>query len=162
MSARPWRGTLIFAGTVAAVAATAAARFAGTETTAPNLAGSPAGSSSAVAGGGTSGTASGTAKGAAAPAANGSAVTIVGSTVQTPYGPVQVSVTFNGSSIADVQALQSPNWHGQSVQINAYAIPVLNQEAVAAGSSNINSVSGATFTSDAYKQSLQAAISQHK
>ena len=88
-------------------------------------------------------------------------MTVVGSTVQTRYGPLQLSVTFSGKAIADVQALQYPSWHGESVMINQYAIPQLTQEAVAAGSAKIDSVSGATITSNAYKQSLQAAIDQH-
>lgn len=179
MSTTPWRGTIIFVGGIAAIAATAATRFAGVEgAVAPALAGSGAaaahtstsGTGSAAAGTSTStGTSSSSSSGsanpaatpAAQPAAKGGTVTVVGSTVQTPYGPVQLSVTFNGSKIADVKALQYPNWHGYSVQLNQYAIPQLNQQAVAANSANINGVSGATFTSQAYMQSLQSAIDQH-
>lgn len=177
MSTTPWRGTIIFVGGIAAIAATAATRFAGVEgAVAPALAGSGAAaahtstSGSAAAGTSTStGTSSSSSSGsanpaatpAAQPAAKGGTVTVVGSTVQTPYGPVQLSVTFNGSKITDVKALQYPNWHGYSVQLNQYAIPQLNQQAVAANSANINGVSGATFTSQAYMQSLQSAIDQH-
>jgi len=179
MSTTPWRGTIIFVGGIAAIAATAATRFAGVEgAVAPALAGSGAaaahtstsGTGSAAAGTSTStGTSSSSSSGsanpaatpAAQPAAKGGTVTVVGSTVQTPYGPVQLSVTFNGSKITDVKALQYPNWHGYSVQLNQYAIPQLNQQAVAANSANINGVSGATFTSQAYMQSLQSAIDQH-
>ena len=174
MSTTPWRGTLIFAGGIAAIAATAVTRFAGAD-----LPAGAAGTSAGTAGTATTQTRTGTSSGTAAagsstPAANpaaasngqaassGGAVTIVGSTVQTPFGPVQVSVTFSGSKITNAQALQSPNWHQYSVQINSYAVPVLNQEAVAAGSAQINAVSGATYTSEAYMQSLQAAIDQHK
>lgn len=196
MSTTPWRGTLIFAGGIAAVAATAVARFGGVDAL-TGAVGAPAGTGSSAATStgqtaGTARTATGTTNGKASSSdasatgtsggqgsssgsaastsptatpstapASGGAVTIVGSTVMTRYGPVQVSVTFDGSTISGVQALQSPSWHGESVQINAYAIPVLNQEAVAAGSAQIDSVSGATFTSEAYKQSLQAAIDQH-
>ena len=83
-------------------------------------------------------------------------VTIVGSTVQTRYGPLQLSVTFAGADITAVQALQAPSWHGESRQINAYAIPILTQEAVAADSASIDAVSGATVTTQAYRQSLQS------
>ena len=73
----------------------------------------------------------------------------------------QLQVTFDGTDITDVQALSSPVWHRESEQINAYAIPILVQEAVAADSATIDAVSGATITSDAFRQSLQAAIDQH-
>jgi len=169
MSTTPWRGTLIFAGGIAAIAATAVTRFAGADVAAAGAA-APAGASgttsaAAPAGSSSTGSSAATTDPAATqstppPAASGT-VTIVGSTVQTRYGPVQVSVTFDGSNITDVQALQSPSRHGESVQINAYAIPVLNQEAVAADSAKIDTVSGATITSRAYEQSLQAAIDQH-
>ncbi|WP_235929408.1 FMN-binding protein [Cellulomonas citrea] len=59
-----------------------------------------------------------------------------------------------------MQTLQAPSG-GESSQINAYATPILAQEAVAAGSAAIDTVSGATFTSQAYKKSLQSAIDQH-
>lgn len=174
MSTTPWRGTLIFAGGIAAIAATAVTRFAATD-----LAALAAGTSAGISGTTTTQTRTGTSSGTTAAgstaatanpagtsngqaASSGGTVTIVGSTVQTPFGPVQVSVTFSGSKITDAQALQSPNWHRQSVSINSYAIPQLNQEAVAAGSAQINAVSGATYTSEAYAQSLQAAIDQHK
>ena len=78
--------------------------------------------------------------------------------------PTRIKIGYRdsdtGSDITDVQALQYPSWHGESVQINQYAIPVLDQEAVAADSARIDSVSGATITSQAYKESLQAAIDQ--
>jgi len=176
MSTTPWRGTLIFVGGVAAIAATAVTRFAGADssattglgtlgsgTTSSN--GTHTGGSSSANGSSSSTGSSGTASNPASAAQSGSTggtVTVVGSTVQTPYGPLQLSVTFNGSKIQDVQALQYPSWHGQSVRINQYAIPQLTQEAVAANSSNINGISGATFTSEAYVQSLQAAIDSHK
>ena len=164
MSTQPWRGTLIFAGTLAAIAATAAARFAGAD----GLTGTATTGSSTVAGqsaGTSTGTASGTANGSSASSATGTqsgtttgTKTIVGSTVQTPYGPLQVSVTFTNGKISAVKALQTPNRHGTSVQINAYATPILAQEAVAANSAKIDTVSGATFTSEGYAQSLQSAI----
>lgn len=171
MSTTPWRGTLIFVGGVAAIAATAVTRFAGSDASAaPHLATGSSTAGSATAGTSTTGNGSSTSSGAASNPASTSGtkssstsgtVTVVGSTEQTPYGPLQLSVTFSGSKITAVQALQYPNWHGESVRINQYAIPQLNQQAVAAGSANINGVSGATFTSEAYAQSLQSAIDQH-
>lgn len=82
---------------------------------------------------------------------------VVGSTVQTRYGPVQVQVTFTGAAITAAQALQAPSG-GYSSQVSSFAVPVLSSEAVAAGSANIAAVSGASYTSAGYKQSLQYAI----
>lgn len=82
---------------------------------------------------------------------------VVGSTVQTRYGPVQVQVTFTGTAITAAQALQAPSG-GYSSQVSSFAIPVLSREAVAAGSANIAAVSGASYTSAGYQQSLQYAI----
>ncbi|WP_456846470.1 FMN-binding protein [Cellulomonas sp. P5_C6] len=87
-------------------------------------------------------------------------MTIVGSTVQTRYGPVQVSVTFASGQITDVQALQTPGGHGESIMINQRATPILAQEVVSAQSAHIDTVSGATYTSEAYAESVQSAIDQ--
>jgi uncharacterized protein with FMN-binding domain len=81
-----------------------------------------------------------------------------GSTVNTKWGPVQVQVTISGGKITDVAALQYPNDRGKSVAINAQALPILQSEALTAQSASINTVSGATYTSDGYTQSLQSAL----
>ena len=73
-----------------------------------------------------------------------------------------MQLTVSGGKIADVTALQTPNDRQKSVAINNYAVPVLNSEAVTAQSATIHSVSGATYTSTSYKQSLQSAIDQAK
>ena len=78
--------------------------------------------------------------------------------VETQYGPVQVQITVQGGRIVKARALQHPSGNGQSDQINGYAIPQLDQEAVAAQSAQIDTVSGATFTSGGYRQSLQSAL----
>ena len=80
--------------------------------------------------------------------------------MQTRYGPVQVSVTFTAGQITDVQTLQVPGGHHESVQINARATPILAQEVVDAQSAQIDTVSGATYTSEAYAESVQSAIDQ--
>ena len=51
-----------------------------------------------------------------------------------------------------------PNENGRDQEINAYALPVLRQETLDAQSANIDTVSGATVTSDGYIESLQAAL----
>ena len=78
----------------------------------------------------------------------------------TRWGPVQVRITVQGGKITDSHAVVYPNNNGRDVEINSYALPVLDQEAVQAQSANIDMVSGATVTSGGYLQSLQSAIDQ--
>ncbi len=92
--------------------------------------------------------------------AGGSATSVTGDTAQTQWGPVQVQITVAGGQITDITAVQYPSGNGRDQEINAYALPVLAQEALAAQSANIDHVSGATVTSDGYVQSLQSAIDQ--
>ncbi|MEV0172343.1 FMN-binding protein [Streptomyces sp. NPDC050803] len=91
--------------------------------------------------------------------AEAAARTVTGSVVDTQYGPVQVRITVSGGKITEAEAVQAPSG-GQSTQINGNAVPKLNQAAVAAGSADIDAVSGATYTSNGYKQSLQSALDQ--
>lgn len=81
-----------------------------------------------------------------------------GSVAQTRWGPVQVRITVSGGKITDVTALQVPDGNHRDQQINDYAVPILRQSALAAQSADIDTVSGATVTSDGYRESLQAAI----
>lgn len=83
--------------------------------------------------------------------------TVTGDVAQTQYGPVQVRITVSGGKITKSEAVQAPKG-GLSDQKTAMAVPKLNQEAVAAGNANIDAVSGATYTSTGYKQSLQSAL----
>ncbi|MBK3576940.1 FMN-binding protein [Streptomyces sp. MBT65] len=85
------------------------------------------------------------------------AKTVTGDVVTTEYGPVQVRITVAGGKITKAEAVQAPSG-GTSDQKTALSIPKLNQEAVAAGSANIDSVSGASYTSGGYKKSLQSAL----
>ncbi|MFD5003791.1 FMN-binding protein, partial [Streptomyces mutabilis] len=85
--------------------------------------------------------------------------TLTGSVAQTQYGPVQVRVTVSGGKITGAEAVRAPEG-GQSDQVTAEAVPKLNRAAVAAGSADIDAVSGATYTSAGYKQSLQSALDQ--
>ncbi|MFE9097673.1 FMN-binding protein [Streptomyces sp. NPDC007264] len=83
---------------------------------------------------------------------------VTGSTVQTKYGPVQVRITLTGGRITGATAVQSPSSPARSQEISSMAVPKLNQETLAAQSANIDSVSGASYTSQGYKQSLQSAL----
>ena len=95
-------------------------------------------------------------------ATSGSAAskTYDGDTVQTRWGPVQVRITVVDGKITASEAIVYPNGNHEDEQINSFALPVLNQEAVSAQSASIDMVSGATVTSEGYLSSLQSAIDQ--
>ncbi|HEY5554910.1 MAG TPA: FMN-binding protein [Cellulomonas sp.] len=98
---------------------------------------------------------------AAAPAAStAKSGTFTGATAQTRWGPVQVQIVVANGKITSADAVRYPSGNGNDAQINAYAIPQLNSEAVAASSAKIDMISGATVTSGGYLQSLQNAIDQ--
>lgn len=86
--------------------------------------------------------------------------TVDGPTEENRYGPVQVRVTLAGNQIVDVEALQLPSDRSRSQQISGYAAPTLRLEALQAQSAQIHTVSGASYTSMGYRQSLQAALDQ--
>ncbi|MDQ1708618.1 MAG: hypothetical protein QOG49_3 [Frankiaceae bacterium] len=86
--------------------------------------------------------------------------TVSGQTVDTRYGPVQVQVSLSGATITDIRALQLPSDRRRSAEISQGAEPLLRQEALTAQSARIDTVSGATYTSDGYAQSLQSALDQ--
>jgi uncharacterized protein with FMN-binding domain len=81
-----------------------------------------------------------------------------GSVAQTRWGPVQVTITVVGGRIVDVSVPTYPNGNGRDREINAYALPELTKATLDAQSADIDSVSGATVTSEGYKESLQAAL----
>ena len=85
-------------------------------------------------------------------------VVVNGAVVSTQYGDVQVRVVVTGGHLTDVTALRLTDSSGRSVSISAYAAPILRREALAAGSAHIDSVSGASYTSQAYISSLQSAL----
>ncbi|MGW6404669.1 FMN-binding protein [Streptomyces sp. NPDC055134] len=86
--------------------------------------------------------------------------TVTGSPVQTRYGPVQVELTLNDAKITAARAVQAPGGDPRSQQINADAIPTLIEETLDAQSARIDTVSGATYTSEGYINSLQSALDQ--
>ncbi|MFD3621616.1 FMN-binding protein [Streptomyces sp. NPDC058676] len=112
------------------------------------LATSPAPSSSSSTSSGTTGS-SGSATGTR---------TLTGDSVQTRYGPVQVRATLKNGKLTDVTAVTYPQENPRDQQINAYAVPQLTREALTAQSADIDTVSGATYTSEGYRQSLQSAL----
>ncbi|MDX6278501.1 MAG: hypothetical protein QOJ72_2629 [Nocardioidaceae bacterium] len=104
-------------------------------------------SSSSSSGSGSSGSAS-------------SSKTFTGPSVDTQWGPVQVAITVANGKITAVTVPVYPNGNGKDQEINAYALPILADEAVKAQSANIDMVSGATVTSTGYLKSLQSAIDE--
>jgi hypothetical protein len=101
---------------------------------------------------GTSGTSGSTGGGSGAK-------TIDGSLVDTRYGPVQVEITVANGKVTGVSAIALPSG-GRSGAISNYAAPVLSSEALTAQSATVDIVSGATYTSEGYAQSLQSALDQ--
>ena len=88
--------------------------------------------------------------------------TFTGSVADAYYGLVQVQATIQNGVITDVTFLQYPSDRSTSRYINGQAMPMLTQEAISAQSANVNTVSGATFTSQAFKESLAAALASAK
>jgi uncharacterized protein with FMN-binding domain len=84
--------------------------------------------------------------------------TVDGPVASNEYGDVQVRVTLNGTQIVDVQALQLPHDRSRSARISATAGPILRREALQAQNAQIDLVSGATYTSESYSESLQGAL----
>jgi uncharacterized protein with FMN-binding domain len=85
--------------------------------------------------------------------------TYTGDAEQEPWGTFQVEVTISSGQITDVSVVSEPN-DGHSDRINSIAVPMLTQSVLAAQSTNIDFVSGATWTSESYLTSLQAALDQ--
>jgi uncharacterized protein with FMN-binding domain len=85
-----------------------------------------------------------------------------GSAVDAYYGTVQVKAVVKNGQLADVQFLQYPNNRSNSRYINNQAMPLLTQEAIQAQSAQVDGVSGATFTSEAFVKSLAVALTSAK
>jgi uncharacterized protein with FMN-binding domain len=83
-----------------------------------------------------------------------------GQDFQNQFGDTQVKVTVSGGRITDVQALQLPFDRQRSAEISQYAAPQLHDEVLQAQSAQIDTLSGATYTSDSYAQSVQSALDQ--
>ena len=76
------------------------------------------------------------------------------------YGDIAVKVTISGNKITHVGIATISETDGRSAQIDQYAVPQLEQQVLAAGSTQIDGVGGATFTSEAFVQSLASALSK--
>jgi uncharacterized protein with FMN-binding domain len=99
----------------------------------------------------------GTGQGGEQAGQDAAAGTVLGDAVRTQYGLVQVRLTLTDGRITKAEAVQAPKG-GRSDQVTADAVPRLNRATVTTGTADIDSVSGATYTSTGYKQSLQSAL----
>jgi uncharacterized protein with FMN-binding domain len=88
--------------------------------------------------------------------------TYTGSVADAYYGNLQVAAVIQGGKLTDVQFLQYPSDRSQSQRINSRSSPILRQEAIQAQSANVNIVSGATASSQAFQESLASALTQAK
>lgn len=87
-----------------------------------------------------------------------SVASYTGDVADTRWGPVQVQITVKSRRITASQAVEYPQGNGHDAEINGFALPILDSEVVQKQAASIDTVSGATVTSDGYLQSLQSAI----
>lgn len=83
---------------------------------------------------------------------------VTGDSAYTEFGYVTVAITVTGTLIVDVVAVELPSEHSRSVSINNRAGPILREWALEAQSADIDTVSGATYTSEGFRESLQSAL----
>lgn len=141
------------AATVSGVVLLLALKQPGSQPVAAAGPGSPAGQASA-----TAPAAPPAAGGRGGDGGGGGGRTVTGDAARTQYGPVQVSVTVSGGRITAATAVKTPDSGPRSEQIAASSVPKLNQAALTAQSARIDTVSGATYTSEGYRKSLQSAL----
>ena len=118
--------------------------------TTPSGSSSPSASSSRSSSGSSS-------SGSSSSSSSSGSKTATGSSVSTPYGSMQVKATVSGGKITDIQWVQLPS-DGHSQRINSYAAPLLVEQAMAAQSATVDGVSGATYTTEGFRTSLESAI----
>ncbi len=88
------------------------------------------------------------------------ATTATGTSVATGYGPVQVQIAVSDEELVAVTPISLPAEDPRSVELSSRAAPLLAQEAISAQSADVDMVSGATYTSRGYAESLQSALDQ--
>jgi uncharacterized protein with FMN-binding domain len=103
----------------------------------------------------------------ASSASSATTKTVTGSAVRVgeggrSFGVVQVRLTLMNGKVTAATTVQDPEDDPHSAQISQFAVPILNQEVLSAQSASIDAVSGATYTSGAYAQSVQAALDAAK
>ena len=150
-----WRGTALFLAIFVVMGATFGLRL---YSSAPNSADTTSrtpkqGSPTAAGRAGPS-----AAKPTSGPSPAAAVSNITGATESTPYGNVQVAVSFSGKKITGVTVLQVPNSGNYDQRVAQAVPPILLQEILSSQSAAVNTVSGGTYTSVGYLQSVQSAI----
>ena len=145
------------AGTAAVLAFHPRTPAVPTATASTASAASSAAQSSGTSSSTTGGTGTGTGTGAAG-TGTGVSGTATGDSIATRYGNAQVRVTVKDGKIVQIDALQLQANDPRSVQISSTAAPILQQEALTAQTAGVDAVSGASYTSASYTQSLQSAL----
>ncbi|VEG27179.1 FMN-binding protein [Actinomyces howellii] len=140
------------------VATTAGSGSVGSETTAADQAQSGSEQATTEASGSAQTSAQATTDSATG-TSSGASGTFQGETYESPYGPMQVEITVADGTITEITWIQLPS-DGHSERINESAAPTLVEEGLAAQSADVASVSGATYTSEAFTTSLQSAMTQ--
>lgn len=160
-----WQSGVHVAETGSTAAGTSAGTAGSSGSTAPGASGSSgteatdsATGSAGAAGEETSGSSGSSGATGAMGAAAKAGGTYAGAVVQTRFGAVQVQITVKAGAITDVAALRLTDDDRKSIQISNRAAPLLRAEVLAAQTADVQTISGATITSDAYLNSLQAAI----
>ena len=144
-------------GTAASTSLGGSALAGGSSATTAGAGASPSPSASTSASGAASASASKTGSTSSSGAKDGS---FTGTAEPNPYGNVQVQAVISGGKLTNVVVLQVPDRSGYEDQIVQVALPELKSEALSAQNANIDVVSGATYTSQGYAESLQSALDQ--
>jgi uncharacterized protein with FMN-binding domain len=86
--------------------------------------------------------------------------TYTGPSADAYYGNIQMQLSFKGGQLSNFKLLDYPHHTGTSIEINRQALPILVQEMIAAQSGNVDIVTGATLTSQAFINSVGGAFRQ--
>jgi uncharacterized protein with FMN-binding domain len=155
----PIRGTIAVIATVIAIALMASFKTPDLTSTHPSRSPVAIGSPPPGDDGGSGGSGSASSSSSSSTASNGlKDGSYDGDTAGTRYGDVQVRVIIKGGRITDVQALTLPNDRERSAEISQEAGPMLHDEVIQAQSAQIDTLGGATYTSEGYAQSVQSAL----
>jgi uncharacterized protein with FMN-binding domain len=81
-----------------------------------------------------------------------------GPLITTPFSSIQVRAELTRGRLTAVKTLSLTGADAHTQALNARAEPILREEALRAGGADIDVVSGATYTSESWIESLRAAI----
>ena len=151
-------GTTLASGTTSGGTTTGAGSDGTTSTPTPTESSGSSSSSGSSAAAPSTSSSSSSSSGSTSAGSSGSSGTYTGQSVDTRWGPVQVRITVENGKITAAQAVVYPQENPRDQEINAYALPALHDEVLAAQSAQVDAISGATVTSDGYLASLQSAL----